>query len=183
MSHPYPTIPLGVNECQSLAGNFSGTLCHSRCLEGEVSVNAKRKSGLHFQAYLGAANTCARLPKRAVVGPQALSRAVAGQPSAKKTQTELNHKPGIIMIKHVVLLTAAVGLLAQSSVFAADPTPAPSPAMENAAPGASPSPTARKTLRQKRVERRHTRRTTRHERREARKAPKTEATPAATPAQ
>ena len=120
-------------------------------------------------------------PEPAAAGQQALSEQSRGRPgfSAIK-RTELNHQPGRMMIKHVVLLAAALGLIAQSSVFAADPTPAPSPAMENAAPGASPSPTARKTLRQKRVERRHARRTGRHERREARRSPKTQATPAAT---
>jgi hypothetical protein len=42
------------------------------------------------------------------------------------------------MIKYILLLAAVIGFIAQSSVYAADPTPAPNaPAAES--PAASPS--------------------------------------------
>ena len=77
------------------------------------------------------------------------------------------------MVKHILLLAAAMGFIAQSSVFAADPTPAPSPAKGAVTETASPSPA--KTHRRQRVEaRRKARQTHREARREARKG---EATP------
>ena len=77
------------------------------------------------------------------------------------------------MVKHILLLAAAIGFIAQSSVFAADPTPAPSPAKGAVTESAAPSPA--KTHRRQRVEaRRKARQTHREARREARKG---EATP------
>ena len=109
-----------------------------------------------------------------------------GRPgSAEKKNPDLNEKPDIIMVKHILLLATAIGFIAQSSVFAADPTPAPSPAKGAVTETASPSPSPAKTHRRQRVEaRRKARQTHREARREARKG---EATPtpagaAATPA-
>lgn len=81
------------------------------------------------------------------------------------------------MIRHILVLAAAIGFIAQSSVFAADPTPTPSPAKgavtkESASPTASPT---NKTRRRTRVE---ARRTGREERREARKGSSASPTPA-----
>jgi hypothetical protein len=95
----------------------------------------------------------------------------------KKITPHSNDKPDIIMIKHILLLAAAIGLIAESSAFAADPTPSPSPAKgavtkESASPTASPE---KKTRRRTRVE---SRRTGRDERREARREPKATPTPA-----
>ena len=91
-------------------------------------------------------------------------------------------KPDIIMIKHILPLAAAIGFIAQSSVFAADPTPAPSPAKGAVTESASPTPSPeKKTRRRTRVE---ARRKGRETRREARKEPKASPTPekaAATP--
>ena len=106
------------------------------------------------------------------------------QASAEKKyqRTPLEYEPDIIMIKHILPLAAAIGFIAQSSVFAADPTPSPSPAkgavMESASPTPSPE---KKTRRRTRVE---ARRKGRETRREARKEPKASPTPekaAATP--
>jgi hypothetical protein len=84
------------------------------------------------------------------------------------------------MIKPILLLAAALGLIAQSSVFAADPTPAPSPEKAAATEAASPSksPAKKTTRRRARVQ----------ERRKARKEPKAPSTeakpmPSATPKQ
>ena len=77
------------------------------------------------------------------------------------------------MIKHILLLSAAIGLIAESSAFAADPTPSPSPA-KGAVTKESASP-EKKTRRRTRVE---ARRTGRDERREARREPKATPTPA-----
>jgi hypothetical protein len=57
-------------------------------------------------------------------------RDMIGQASAKKVST--NHtsdkeQPEIPMTKHILLLAAVLGFIAQSSVFAADTTPSPSP--------------------------------------------------------
>jgi len=78
---------------------------------------------------------------------------VVGQASAEKviSKPTSNHNPDIIMTKHILLLAAVLGLIAQSSVFAADASPSPSaPAKKTttthhhkhkkaAAPAASPS--------------------------------------------
>ena len=81
------------------------------------------------------------------------------------------------MLKHI-LLAAAIGFIAQSSVFAADPTPAPSPAQGAVTETASPAKTHRRqrveARRQGRQTRREARRTARETRREARRG---EATP------
>ena len=82
------------------------------------------------------------------------------------------------MIKRILLLAVALGLAAESSVFAADPTPAPSPEKAAATEAASPakSPAKKTTKRRARVE----------ARRKARKEPKatsTEAKPTPTPKQ
>jgi hypothetical protein len=79
-----------------------------------------------------------------------------GQASAKKVST--NHtsdkeQPEIPMTKHILLLAAVLGFIAQSSAFAADPTPSPSPEKpkathhhkhhkKSAAPAPSASPSA-----------------------------------------
>ena len=74
------------------------------------------------------------------------------------------------MIRHTLLLAAAIGFIAQSSVFAADPAPAPSPAKEAVTESASPTASPeKKTRRRARVE---ARRKGRETRREARKEPK-----------
>jgi hypothetical protein len=107
---------------------------------------------------------------------------MVGQASAEQKNPNLNNNPDIIMIKRILLLAVAIGFIAESSVFAADPTPAPSPAKgavtESASPTASPE---KKTRRRTRVE---ARRKGRETRREARKEPKATPTPekaAATP--
>jgi hypothetical protein len=87
------------------------------------------------------------------------------------TQTRYNYD------KKILLLAAAIGFIAESSVFAADPSPAPSPTKgavtkESASPTASPA--EKKTRRRTRVE---ARRTGRDERRKARKEPKASPTP------
>ena len=64
---------------------------------------------------------------------------MVGQASAEKKNPHLNDKPDIIMIKHILLLAAAIGFTAQSSIFAADPTPAPSPAKAAVTETASPN--------------------------------------------
>ena len=56
------------------------------------------------------------------------------------------------MLKQILLLAATIGFIAQSSVFAADPTPAPSPAKEAVTETASPSPSPAKTHRRQHVE-------------------------------
>ena len=110
---------------------------------------------------------------------------MVGQASAEEKNPHLNDKPEIIMIKRILILALAIGFIAESSVFAADPTPAPSPAKGAVTETASPSPSPAKTHRRQRVEaRRKARQTHREARREARKG---EATPtpagaAATPA-
>ena len=43
------------------------------------------------------------------------------------------------MLKHILLLAAPIGFIAESSVFAADPTPAPSPAKGAVTESASPT--------------------------------------------
>jgi|HubBroStandDraft_3_1064219.scaffolds.fasta_scaffold45021_2 uncharacterized membrane protein len=104
-----------------------------------------------------------------------MRRALVGQASAKKETPLETTKPDIIMIKRILLLAAVIGFIAQSSVFAADPTPAPSPAKETITENASPSPSPeKKTRRRTRVE---ARRKARETRREARKEPKSSPTP------
>jgi hypothetical protein len=107
---------------------------------------------------------------------------LVGQASAEENNPHLNDKPDITMIKHILLLAAAIGFIAQSSVFAADPTPAPTPAAGAITQGASPTPSPeKKTRRRTRVE---ARRKGRETRREARKQPKATPSPekaAATP--
>jgi uncharacterized membrane protein len=102
------------------------------------------------------------------------------QASAKKETPK--DKQDIIMIKRILLIAAVIGFTAQSTVFAADPTPAPSPAKEAVSESASPTPSPeKKTRRRARVE---ARRKARETRREARKEPKASPTPekaAATP--
>jgi uncharacterized membrane protein len=126
---------------------------------------------------------------------------VIDQASTEKTDL-LEQKPDITMIKRILILTVVIGLIAESSVFAADPTPAPSPekgaTTETAAPSpekgattetASPSPSPeKKTRRRARVEarragrqqRREGRQEARQTRREAR-GPEASPTPAAKP--
>src|SRR6516164_4786594 len=58
------------------------------------------------------------------------------------------------MIKRILILALAIGFIAESSVFAADPTPAPSPAKGAVTETASPSPSPAKTHRRQRVEKR-----------------------------
>ena len=105
---------------------------------------------------------------------------MVGQASAKKTNPQFSNKPDIIMLKHILILALAVGFIAESSVFAADPTPAPSPAKgavtESASPTASPE---KKTRRRTRVEARRKGRETRREARkgEATPTPAAKATP------
>jgi hypothetical protein len=72
----------------------------------------------------------------------ALKRAVVGQASAEKviSKPTSNQNPKFIMTKHILLLAAVLGFIAQSSVFAADPTPAPS-----ASASASASAPSKKT--------------------------------------
>ena len=93
------------------------------------------------------------------------------------------------MIKRILILTVVIGLIAESSVFAADPTPAPSPEKGATTETASPSPSPeKKTRRRARVEARRTGRQQRREgrqearqtRREAR-GPEASPTPAAKP--
>ena len=95
---------------------------------------------------------------------EALKRAMVDQASAKKTVTTKptsdQEQPEIVMIKHILLLAAVVGFIAQSSAFAAAPTPSPSPSAgaaktpakthhhykthhkkSSTAPAAAPSPT------------------------------------------
>jgi len=104
-----------------------------------------------------------------------MRRALVGQASAKKETPLETTKPDIIMIKRILLLAAVIGFIAQSSVLAADPTPAPSPAKETITENASPSPSPeKKTRRRTRVE---ARRKARETRREARKEPKSSPTP------
>jgi hypothetical protein len=54
---------------------------------------------------------------------------VVGQASAEKeiSKPTSNQNPKFIMTKHILLLAAVLGFIAQSSVFAADPSPSPSP--------------------------------------------------------
>jgi uncharacterized membrane protein len=84
-----------------------------------------------------------------------------------------------------LILTVVIGLIAESSVFAADPTPAPSPEKGATTETASPSPSPeKKTRRRARVEARRTGRQQRREgRQEAREArgPEASPTPAAKP--
>jgi hypothetical protein len=55
--------------------------------------------------------------------------------------------------QNILLLAVAIGFITQSSVFAADPTPAPSPAKEAVTESASPTPSPeKKTRRRARVE-------------------------------
>jgi uncharacterized membrane protein len=107
---------------------------------------------------------------------------LVGQASAKKKLHLNDNKPDIIMIKRILLLAVVIGFISQSSIFAADPTPAPSPAKEAVTESASPTPSPeKKTRRRARVE---ARRKARETRREARKEPKASPTPekaAATP--
>ena len=77
---------------------------------------------------------------------------MVGQVSAEKKNPDLNEKPDIIMVKHILLLAVAIGFTAQSSIFAADPTPAPSPAKGAVTETASPSPSPAKTHRRQHVE-------------------------------
>jgi hypothetical protein len=53
---------------------------------------------------------------------------VVGQASAEKeiSKPTSNQNPKFIMTKHILLLAAVLGFIAQSSVFAADPSPSPS---------------------------------------------------------
>jgi hypothetical protein len=100
-----------------------------------------------------------------------------GRTSAERKRTPIRTtKQTIFMIRHILVLAAATGFIAQSSVFAADPTPAPSPAKAAVTETASPSPSAKKTRRRTRVEARRTGRT---ERREARRGPSASPSPAA----
>ena len=65
---------------------------------------------------------------------------MVGQASAEKSDQQIyfNSKPNNVMTKRILLLAAVLGFIAQSSVFAADPTPKPSPA-ENAAAAETPA--------------------------------------------
>jgi hypothetical protein len=63
--------------------------------------------------------------------------------------TSDQEQPEIVMTKHILMLAAVLGFIAQTSVFAADPTPTPTPKASHhkkhhkkAAPEASPSPSA-----------------------------------------
>ena len=70
-----------------------------------------------------------------------------------KRTPNLNDNPDITMIKHILLLALAIRFIAESSVFAADPTPAPSPAKEAVTESASPTASPeKKTRRRTRVE-------------------------------
>ena len=82
-----------------------------------------------------------------------LKRDVIGQASAKKIDYQthfLLRTTEIAMTKHILLLAAVLGLVAQSSVFAADPSPSPSASPKTthhhkhhkaSTPAASPSAT------------------------------------------
>jgi hypothetical protein len=101
---------------------------------------------------------------------------LVGRTSAERKRTPIRTTKQTIMIRHILVLAAATGFIAQASVFAADPTPAPSPAKAAVTETASPSPSAKKTRRRTRVEARRTGRT---ERREARRGPSASPSPAA----
>ena len=134
-------------------------------------------------AYRDAAEACTQLPKHAVAGRLAQRRGLVGQVSAEEKNPHLNDKPEIIMIKRILILALAIGFIAESSVFAADPTPAPSPAKGAVTESASPSPSPAKTHRRQRVEARRKGRQTRREARKGEATPTPEAKATPTPKQ
>ena len=164
--------------------NFSSKLhMLQRVHQREVSVKSKKQITTSPRVGLIEMRLRPALDCLSMLSLSTRSEKSFGRPGfSEKKNPHLNDKPDIIMLKQILLLAAAIGFIAQSSVFAADPTPAPSPAKEAVTETASPSPSPAKTHRRQRVEarrqgrqtRREARRTARETRREARRG---EATP------